>query len=90
MVIECNVWCSDSDEDDQLSKLGIDSSDDCWMPVAIDFSKIEHIKLAGKNDFIGDNKACIGMKSGIMIIDIPYEKAVRIWKECLMTSAIGQ
>ena len=69
-IVECNVWCSESDEN---AKMGLPDGD-VWMPIAIDFDKVISIKLAGPNDFIGDDRATIYLHGGSVnfIIDITY------------------
>lgn len=77
MMVECNVWCVDNPKD-QID-LGLPEGDR-WMPVTIDFRKIDYIKLAGENEFIGDDKAVIVFASGNNItIDIKYTEAVKMW-----------
>lgn len=78
MIVECNVWCT---KDSKLTDLGVDENNDCWMPIGIDFSKIEHIKLAGENYFIGNDRAAVGCSNGILIIDLTYEHAMKLWKQ---------
>lgn len=77
-ILNCNVWCSDNDK---ARDLGLPDGD-CWMPIAIDFTKVSAIKLAGPNDFIGDDKATIYLPYGTVIIDITYNEAVEIWRKC--------
>lgn len=76
MILECNVWCSESDENREL---GLPDGD-CWMPIAIKLSEIVAIKLAGPNDFIGDGKATINFHGSSFIIDVTYNEAVKIWR----------
>lgn len=76
-VLQCNVWCS---ENDKAKDLGLPDGD-CWMPIAIDLMKVEAIKLAGPNEFIGDDKATIHLQSGAhFIIDVIYQEAVNKWE----------
>lgn len=71
------MWCS---ENDKNRDLGLPDGD-CWMPISIDLLKVEAIKLAGSNDFIGDDKATIHLQSGAhFIIDMKYEQAVKVWE----------
>lgn len=55
MILECNVWCSASDE---LAKLGMEDGD-CWMSIAILLESVLAVKEAGANDFLGEGKATI-------------------------------
>lgn len=75
-IVQCNVWCVDNDE--KQIEMGFPEGDR-WMPIAIDFSQIRHIKLAGENEFLGNDKACLGFDSGTMTVDITYDDAVKIW-----------
>ncbi len=68
-TLVCNVWCS---EHDQMRDLGLPDGD-CWMPIAVDLSKVVTIKLAGPNAFIGNDKATLYLISGsIVIVDVPF------------------
>jgi hypothetical protein len=75
-IIECNVWCSESDEE---ARMGLPDGD-CWMPISIDFDHVSAIKLAGPNDFIGDDKATIYLPTANVIVDLTYAEAIAIWK----------
>lgn len=79
MIVECKVWCT---ENSQNERLGLPEGD-CWMPITFDFKKVECIKLAGSNDFLGDNKACLYTSSGMFIIDMTYSEACNKWKEII-------
>jgi hypothetical protein len=76
MIIECNVWCV---KDAENENLGLPTGD-AWMPIAIDLSKVNSVKLAGQNDFIGDDKAAVQLPNQVMTIDIPYKEFVILWK----------
>lgn len=56
---------------------------DRWMPFAVDFSQVEVIKLAGESDFLGDNKPVIYINGDNYTLDIPFDQAVRLWKEAM-------
>jgi hypothetical protein len=77
MILECNVWCS---ENDQAKDLGLPDGD-CWLPISINVRDIMTIKLAGANDFLGEDKATIYIPGATFIVDITYKDAVKIWKE---------
>lgn len=78
-VVTCNVWCVSNTK--QEIDLGLPEGDK-WMPIAIDFSKIVAIKLAGENEFIGGDKPVVYMANGEnFTIDIPYLQAVNKWRE---------
>lgn len=77
-IVRCNVWCVRSSK--QEIDLGLPEGDS-WMPIAIDFSQIIAIKLAGENDFIGNDKPVIYLSgSENFTIDIPFQKAVNMWR----------
>jgi hypothetical protein len=78
-VIECNVWCSESDAN---ADLGLPTGD-CWMPYAIDLRCVSAIKLCGPNEFLGDDKATLYFHGIHVTIDIAFVDAVKIWKEIL-------
>jgi hypothetical protein len=75
MILETEVWCSESDKNRDL---GLPDGD-CWMPISILFSSICAIKEAGSNDFIGDNMATIYLKNEHFIINLKYTEAVKLW-----------
>lgn len=75
-IVECNVWCSASD---QNRNLGLPDGD-CWMPISIDFGSVLTIKEAGENEFIGKGKATIYIPGQHFIVDIDYKDAVIIWR----------
>jgi hypothetical protein len=79
-IIECNVWCSESDKNREL---GLPDGD-CWMPIAIDFDVVATIKEAGPNDFLGHGKATVYVNGSHFIIDIEYQEAVKIWKRTIL------
>lgn len=79
MIVECNVWCIDAPK--ELIEIGLPEGDR-WMPIAIDFENIDAIKLAGENDFIGDDKSVVYFGDNQLTIDITFKEAVRIWQRC--------
>lgn len=80
MIVECNVWCIGTNR--ALVDMGLPEGDS-WMPFAVDFTKVEVIKLAGESDFLGDNKPVIYINGDNYTLDIPFEEAVKLWKEAL-------
>jgi len=77
-IVTCNVWCVLNTK--QEIELGLPEGDK-WMPIAIDFSKIVAIKLAGDNEFIGDDKSVIYVSGGEnFTTDIPYQQAINMWR----------
>lgn len=79
MIVQCNVWCSESDLN---RNLGLPDGD-IWMPIAINFKAIQTIKEAGGNEFTGPGKAAIYISSDHFIVDIDYKEAVMMWKGAL-------
>jgi hypothetical protein len=78
MILECNVWCS---EDDKSRELGLPDGD-VWMPISIRVEAIITVKLAGPNDFIGENKATIYISGHqYFIVDKTYDEVIKIWKQ---------
>lgn len=77
MILETEVWCS---ADDKARDMGLPDGD-IWMPIAIDFDKIDTIKEAGSNDFIGEGKATIYVGGVHFIIKMDYKSAVEKWKQ---------
>jgi len=77
MILECNVWCS---ENDQNRDLGLPDGD-CWMPIAIDLIEVKTIKEAGRDDFIGDCRATLYLSGEHFIIDLSYTDAVTLWRK---------
>lgn len=68
--IECNVWCVAADKNH--IEMGLPEGDQ-WMPILINMDEVCTVKLAGENEFIGDDKSCITFKNGQQLtIDIPY------------------
>lgn len=80
-VIECNVWCVGNDKN--LVDMGLPEGDS-WMPFAIDFTTIASIKLAGENEFLGNDKATIYFHGREVTIDIAYKDAIKLWKRFLI------
>ena len=80
MILQTEVWCS---ADDKARDLGLEDGD-CWMPIAIDWRKVATIKLAGPNDFIGEDKATIYVDGVHFIIKMKFTDAVEMWKEMMM------
>lgn len=77
MIILCNVWCN-GNSNENIS-LGLPEGDS-WMPFAVDFTKICSIKLAGENDFLGNDKATIYTNNQHFTIDITFFDALKLWK----------
>jgi hypothetical protein len=80
MIVECNVWCVGIPQE-QID-LGLPEGDS-WMPIAVDFSTISHIKLAGENEFLGPDKACVYIHGLSFTLDIRFADAIELWKEAL-------
>lgn len=80
MIVECNVWCVGN----SLTNIDLGLPEgDKWTAFAVDFSKVEAIKLASESDFLGDDKPVIYFHGDNFTLDIPFEKAVKLWKEAL-------
>jgi hypothetical protein len=77
MIVECNVWCVAAPK--EQIEMGLPEGDQ-WLPIAIDFDRIDAIKLAGDNEFLGNDKALIYFNGNSLTIDISYIEAVRIWQ----------
>ncbi len=70
--IECNVWCIAGNQKE--IELGLPEGDQ-WMPIHINLLDISYFKLAGQNEFIGDDKVCVTFKNGNQVtLDITYNK----------------
>ena len=80
MIVECNVWCVGNSTTN--IDLGLPEGDR-WMPFVIDISKVDAIKLAGENDFIGPDKACVYLRGDNFTLDIRFADAIELWKEAL-------
>lgn len=69
---ECNVWCVAANQ--EHVSLGLPEGDQ-WMPIILNVDEICTVKLAGANEFLGDDKSCITFKNGQQLtIDIPYNE----------------
>jgi len=79
MIVECNVWCVGNTT--QQIDLGLPEGDR-WMPIAIDFSTVVAIKLAGENEFVGDDKSVLYFDNNHLTVDIEFKDALKIWIEC--------
>jgi len=77
-IVSCNVWCVDNER--SLIEMGMPEGDR-WMPIVIDFSIVEAIKLAGESEFIGDDKATVYFNNNYLTLDLTYKEAVQIWME---------
>lgn len=78
MIVECNVWCVGNPE--KLIELGLEEGDS-WMPFAIDFNIVESIKLAGENEFLGNDKATLYYNGNHTTVDISFTEAIKIWRK---------
>lgn len=76
-IIECKVWCTANDA--KLIDLGMDEGDQ-WMPIAIDLDRVCAVKLAGENEFLGNDKATLYFEH--VTTDIKFTDAIKLWKEC--------
>jgi len=79
MILSCNVWCSESDEN---RNLGLPDGD-CWMPISINLKSVVTVKEAGGNDFIGKGKATLFINGEHFIIDQTYNEVVKWWSDAL-------
>lgn len=77
MILETKVWCS---EDDEAKKMGLPDGD-AWMPISFDLDKVDTIREAGYNDFVGEGKATIYIGGVHFTINMEYRSVVKIWKE---------
>lgn len=80
MIIECKVWCVGNSR--ALVDMGLPEGDS-WMPFAVDFCKVDIIKLAGESDFLGNDKACIYVSGDNFTLDISFIEAIKLWKEAM-------
>lgn len=78
MIVECNVWCIDNTP--EQIEIGLPEGDR-WMPFAIDFNVVEAIKLAGENDFIGNDKATLYYNGNHTTVDITFNEAIKLWRK---------
>ena len=78
MIIKCHVWCTGRSR--REIDLGLPEGDS-WLPFAVDFSIVNAIKLAGENDFLGNDKASIYFQGEVFTIDITFEKAIELWEK---------
>lgn len=76
-IVMCNVWCVSNTKTE--IDLGLPEGDK-WMPIAVDFSKIVAIKLAGENEFLGGDKPVVYLPNDNFTIDIPYQQAIKMWR----------
>lgn len=78
--IECKVWCVGNSAKE--IEMGLPEGDS-WMPYAFDMRAAESIKLAGANDFLGNDKATINFKSGMSVtIDKTFQEMVELFLSC--------
>jgi hypothetical protein len=75
MIVECNVWCVSNTK--ELIELGLDEGD-TWFPFTFRSEHVIAVKLAGENDFLGDDKACIYIGGDHFTIDRTYKEVVKM------------
>lgn len=77
MIVETEVLVENPD----LANMGIIQEDD-WLRISIDFSKVEMIKEScEKTEDLPKTDRCeIRTQEWSIIIKLPYDQAVSIWK----------
>lgn len=79
-IVETEVWCIKHNQQEQ-ELLGKPEGDQ-WMPIVFRMDHVISVKLAGENDFIGDDKAHITLSTGDQFtIKITYENFKAWWME---------
>lgn len=85
MIYDCNIFCSTMDED-QAEILGVEDKG-IWLPYAFILDSVMAIKMSTHDEeSLAFGRTTIFTHDGnTFIIDTPYDKFARVWKEYYAT-----